>query len=192
MKPGLLAPVGLLRQVGLLSLLSVLSLLVACTGSEPAFEIDGTTGDVEQPPAGLPVSASCLEGGLCSVPSSCLPRGDGALCAVECAAPVDCPEEMTCTPESWCAWTVGTVGASCGSDAPCHGGLECQEVETGAFCTRPCDWNLPCPPGEDARCVKLAQGGNYCLRNCADGKECAPGLACTSLAEYPEIRVCYP
>lgn len=138
------------------------------------------------------MSASCLGGGECAPPGDCVPLGEGALCLAACESSAGCSGGTSCSDDGWCAWTVGTVGEACSPELPCHGGLECAEIASGSFCTRKCDWDLPCPPGESARCVKLAQGGNYCLRNCPEEGECALGLKCTPLTEWPGIGVCYP
>jgi len=162
----------------------------ACGSADPAGEdIAGTDSE-----GGLPLSEPCLSDATCAPPAQCTSLGgDGKLCLVACDMPADCPEGMGCSyDDGWCAWKTGMVGEACDVENPCHVGLECREVGAAGFCTRACDWNLPCPPAENARCVKLAQGGNYCLRNCGEDEDCAPGLACTPLSEWSEIHVCFP
>jgi len=170
----------------------ILTIIPAACG-KPQQNQEGELPDCSSPECRaepLPLGATCNNDDECGDGLSCKPMGQGGLCSLDCGSATDCPDKTHCA-QSSCAWTTGIVGDACSPDAPCHPGLDCIDAGTGSYCTRKCDYYLPCPEGENARCVKLSQGGNFCLRNCDEDEECAPGLSCLPLTAAPQISTCF-
>jgi hypothetical protein len=109
-----------------------------------------------------------------------------------------------------------TIGASCGRDDDCAGGLICFDIgdglaiggPAGGYCTRPCNSAAQCEQVDRASACGALAGQNLCIRLCEAG-EVDPGdvkclgredLTCLSLnalgdtppADRPELGICAP
>jgi hypothetical protein len=168
-------------------------LAASCGSSSPGDTTDAADGTFEARDNGqIPLGAVCQDNAACAAELVCKPLGEGHICSRDCSTDDDCGEAWTCV-DSLCAWSSACVGSPCSQAEPCHPGLECAGTGAQAYCTRSCDYDLPCPQGERALCVKLTNDqGQWCLRKCAAAADCAEGLACTPLASAPEFTVCFP
>ena len=178
------------RASALAAVVLLATTVTGCEAGHSQSAADSCAQDTQcDADAGHPLGAACPEG-HCDEQLYCKPVGEGTLCSADCPAPALCPKDAVCQGEI-CAWNTGRVGQPCDDSAPCHPGLQCTNLAQGAYCTRPCDYNIPCPQAENARCVRLSQGGNYCLRNCHADDDCEGELRCLPLTAVPEISVCF-
>jgi len=102
-------------------------------------------------------------------------------CAQRCAAPEDCPEDMSCLPEgkygNHCGFRQlrpGIFGATCAANAECNGGAGCVAVGAGedrdCRCFALCDY--PVTPPASAEPAAPEAGG------CASSRGTSPRAAC--------------
>ena len=85
----------------------------------------------------------------------------------------------------------GEVGAACQISADCQGGLYCETVFEGGYCTQNCSGGTPCPL--ESECFCLGEDSNncdysICLRSCASDADCRAdeGYVCDA------DQTCYP
>jgi len=139
----------------------------------------------------LPLGYPCSTGDSCADGLYCRPLGGAGVCASQCSADDDCAPGQVCA-EDKCAWNIGTVGSPCPSDAPCHARLECVSLDDVSYCTRTCDYDHACPPGENALCVSFGDDeDNFCMNYCKVDSDCSSGLKCTPLTAAPDVTVCF-
>jgi len=86
----------------------------------------------------------------------------------------------------------GDVGAGCAASPDCAGGLYCEPVLTGGYCTKDCSGGSGCPDG--SACFCLGDDGTgmcayrICLASCVDDGDCRGGEGYVCDAD----QVCYP
>lgn len=85
----------------------------------------------------------------------------------------------------------GDVGAACENSADCRGGLYCEPLFVGGYCTQDCSAGNPCPEASDCFCLEDDLGGcgyQICLQSCASSDVCRTeeGYVCDADA------TCYP
>lgn len=72
----------------------------------------------------------------------------------------------------------GPVGAACTTSADCQGGLYCESLFAGGYCTKDCSVGGDCPGGSECFCLEDDSGGcGYliCLDNCQGDADCREG-----------------
>lgn len=86
----------------------------------------------------------------------------------------------------------GTVGDDCEGSADCAGGLYCESVLPGGYCTKDCSGGAGCPAG--SACFCLGDDGTgmcayrICLESCVSDDECRTGEGYACDAD----STCYP
>lgn len=69
----------------------------------------------------------------------------------------------------------GEVGAACLRSGDCQGGLYCEGLFTGGYCTRDCSAGNPCPDNSECFCLEDAGGEcgyQICLQSCVSTENC--------------------
>jgi len=176
-------------------LFAAIALLLPACGPDSGVAVgDGLDCETEAETAcagALPLGYPCSHDDSCADGFYCRPLGGAGVCAQHCDALTGCPSDTSCI-EKQCAWTAGIVGSGCRAEAPCHPGLECVKLDDVSYCTRSCDYDHACPPGENALCVNFGEGkDNFCMHRCQSDSDCESGLKCTPLTAAPEVTVCY-
>ena len=85
----------------------------------------------------------------------------------------------------------GDVGAACTSSTDCRGGLYCEGLFTGGYCTQDCSVGNSCPNSSECFCLEDAEGDcgyQICLQSCMSNENCRSdeGYICDGDA------TCYP